>query len=70
MCNEDVIYDIPPFNESILKGGDEGIHKRLKSIDYNFGNDFVNHIAKTNGPKMINIVRKRNFWDESDASMI
>ena len=27
-----VVSDIPPSNESILKRGDEGVHKRLKCI--------------------------------------
>lgn len=32
MCNVNVVSDIPPSNESILKRGDEGVHKRLKCI--------------------------------------
>jgi len=70
MCNVNVVSCIPPSNESILKRGDEGVHKRLKSINQEFGNDFVYNIAKINGPKMVDIIRKIIFWYESNVSMV
>lgn len=70
MCNVSVVSDIPPSSESILKRGDEGVHKRLKSINQEFGNDFVYNIEKTNKPKMVDIIRKRSFWFESNVSMV
>ena len=70
MDNQNIIRDVPASHKSILEKGDEDVHKRLKPINHELGNHFVNNIAKANRSKLGNLIRKGNFWNKSDVDVI
>lgn len=70
MCYENVIRYISTSNKSILEGCNKRIHKRLKSIYHYFRNDFIDHIAQIDGPKMMNFIREVDFWNEGYIGMV
>ena len=41
MGNQNIVRDVPTSNKSILERGDEDVHKRLKPINHELGNHFI-----------------------------
>lgn len=70
MNYQDIASNGSPLYECILKRGDEIIHKRFKPIDKDFLYDFIYDITKTSRPKMWDIIREVNLWNESNISMV
>ena len=70
MGDDDVIRNVPPFNESILVKGDNAIHQGLQPINQDVKDDFVNNITETNRSEMRNLFWKWYFRNESNKILI
>lgn len=70
MGNQNVVSNVPTLDKSILKGSYKFIHERFKSRHQNFKNNLIGDITKTNGSKMIYLLRKIGFGDESTISLV
>ena len=70
MGNQNIIRYVPVSNKSILERVDEVVHKWFKPINHEFGNHFINNIAKANRSKMGNLINKGNFRYKGGVSVI
>lgn len=70
MGQEDIIRDVPILNEVILIWCNNAVYDRLQFVNKDFGDYFIDHIAQTNRSKVIHLLRKGNFWNESYEGLV
>ena len=63
--NNDIVRGVSSRNKTTLIRADNFMKKRSDSGNQDFSNDFVHHIAKTNGSKLFNGFMTVKFRDKS-----
>lgn len=61
MGDNNIISNLPTFNEGILVRGNEAIHNGFESVDKKFGYYFVGDIAKADWTKLRDFFRRGDF---------
>ena len=56
--------------QRLIVRGDERRKQWLETVCYDLGDNFADHIAKTNGSKFIRRVRSITFQDKGDEGSI
>ena len=68
--DEGVVCDHSPRDESALIRRNNILQNGPESINQAFRNHFINNIAQTNRPKILQLLRELNLGDEYNARVI
>ncbi|MED6222006.1 hypothetical protein PIB30_060250 [Stylosanthes scabra] len=69
LSNDNVLYGPSSRNKTALQRTNNFIQKRPKSIDKNFGDDFINYVAKTDRSKLFHTIRSVHFGDQDEQGL-
>lgn len=70
MVDNDIVSDLPSWDEATLLLSDHLLHEPFKAVGYEFGDCFIAHIAQAYGPEMSHSLWQINFGDEGDSSVV